>query len=363
VLISGSGFDVPGPIDVRFGDRPATEVSMENDGALRCHTPQTGVAGSVDVTITTSEGQARLAAAFTYQADSTVPDLPTLERAASYDLAVAPLLPVQRALIDVCRARGDAVALLSLPAHFERSDCLQWQEQLRLDFGLAARRGPGDSAQIADLSYAAVYHPWLLVRDDNAPDRARAIACDGAMAGLIAAREHERGVWIAPANLPLQGILGLTPALSDDDWAELFAQQFNLVRLEARDFRPMSAHTLSDERPLLQLSVRRLLIQLRKAVEELGMDFVFESNHQRFREGVRALLEAMLRGLYVRGAFAGAAPAESYRVVTDASVNPPQSVELGRFVASIEVAPAQPAEFISVLLTRGDEGQIRATES
>jgi len=363
VLISGSGFALPGPLTVRFDGRSATDISVENDGALRCRTPRTGAADSVDVTVNTGGGEGRLADAFIYQAAPTAPELPTLEPSAQYDLSATPLLAVQRALIDICRARGDAVALLSLPAHFERRDCVLWQERLRVELGLSARRGPGDGGQVADLSFAAVYHPWLLVRDDSAPDRVRAIPCDGAVAGLIAARERERGVWVAPANAALQGVLGLTPTLGDDDWAELYALQLNLVRAEPRDFRPMSAHTLSDERSLLQLSVRRLLILLRKAAEEHGMDFVFERNHEHFRQGVRALLEAMLGKLYDGGAFAGATNSEAYRVLTDASVNPPQSVEQGRFVASIEVAPSQPAEFISVLLTRGDAGQIRATES
>lgn len=72
---------------------------------------------------------------------------------------------------------------------------------------------------------------------------------------MIAAREQQRQVWVAPANLPLQGVLGLDPALSTADWEELFDLQFNLVRQEPRDFRAMSAHTLGDERSLLQLSV------------------------------------------------------------------------------------------------------------
>ena len=54
------------------------------------------------------------------------------------------------------------------------------------------------------------------------------------------------------------------------------------------------------------------------------MDFVFETNHERFREGVaRDAARRLLRGLFERGAFAGATPEQAYRVVTDASVNPP----------------------------------------
>jgi phage tail sheath protein FI len=219
-----------------------------------------------------------------------------------------------------------------------------------------------DARDIADLSYVAVYHPWLLVRDLNAPDRLRPIPPDGAVCGTIAAREHERQVWVAPANLPLTPALGLVPPISDDDWADLFALQFNLVRPEPRDFRVMSAHTLADERSLLQISVRRLMILLRKAALERGMDFVFETNHERFREGVRVVLEDLLRFMFERGAFAGATPAEAYRVVTDASVNTPQSVDQGRFIALIQVAPSQPLEFVTVLLTRTDPGTLLSVE-
>jgi len=92
------------------------------------------------------------------------------------------------------------------------------------------------------------------------------------------------------------------------------------------------------------------------------MDFVFESNHQRFREAVRLMLEEALKFMFDRGAFAGATPEQSYRVVTDKSVNTPESVDAGRFIAQIQVAPSQPAEFITVLLTRVGEDLLQAAE-
>jgi phage tail sheath protein FI len=180
---------------------------------------------------------------------------------------------------------------------------------------------------------------------------------------MIAARERARQVWVAPANVPLQGVLGLTPAFDAGEWADLFDLQFNLARAEPRDFRLMSAHTLSDEAILQQISVRRLMILLRKAVSDRGMDFVFESNHQRFRETVRMMLEELLRFMFERGAFAGATTDQAYRVVTDKSVNTPESVDAGRFIAQIQVAPSQPMEFITVLLTRIGENLLQAREA
>jgi hypothetical protein len=281
------------------------------------------------------------------------------------DFQDAVLLAVQRAALHLCAARADVVAVLSVPAHFEKRDCIGWLEKFRRRLGLPARRTGFDEdlRQIADLSYAAVYHPWLLTRDEDAPDRLRPVPPDGAVCGMIAARERARGAWVAPANVPLAEALGLTPALSADDWVELFELQFNLVRPEPRDFRAMSAHTLADDRALLQLSVRRLMILLRKVAAERGMDFVFEPNDERFREGVRLALDEMLRAMFARGAFAGDTPQQAFRVVTDATVNPSQSVDQGRFIALIQVAPSQPLEFLTVLLTRVGENLLQATEA
>ena len=48
--------------------------------------------------------------------------------------------------------------------------------------------------------------------------------------------------------------------------------------------------------------------------------------------------------------------------MTDSSVNTSQSIDLGRFVAEIQVRPSQPIEFLTVLLTRTDEGQVLVAE-
>ncbi|HZI18158.1 MAG TPA: hypothetical protein VEY09_06125 [Pyrinomonadaceae bacterium] len=289
--------------------------------------------------------------------------LPVSEPVPEGDDELAPLLRVQHAVLNFCQARGDVLGVLTLPAHFGRQRCVRWLEEFRAHLGLPRRPSfTGAARDAADLSFVSVYHPWLLLADDAGGGRVRAASPDGAACGTVAARERERQVWVAPANVPLRGVLGLTPAVTRDEWAELFDLQFNLAREGPRDFRVMSAHTLSEERIWLQISVRRLLILVRKLVVERGMDFVFESNHERFREGMRMVLSDALRGMFERGAFAGASPSEAFVVRTDSSVNTARDVEAGRFVAQIQVAPSQPLEFITVLLTRVGEDMLQAAE-
>jgi hypothetical protein len=361
VVLTGTGFTTAADTKVQFGAQAATNIQLISATRLRCTAPAGVGAGSVTVEVTNRNGSGSKPDAFIYMPSPTLSPLPVLQPVTEFQNT--PLLAIQQAVITLCQARRDMVGILTLPLHFEKRECIGWQEDLRQRLGLPRRRSVFNEVRdIADLSYVAVYHPWLLVADANAPDGLRPVPCDGAVCGMIAARERQRQVWVAPANVPLQAVLGLLPTFSTDDWADLLDLQFNLVRPEPRDFRAMSAHTLSDEREWLQISVRRLMILLRKVAAERGMDFVFESNHERFREGVRVMLADLLQFMFERGAFAGAAADQAFRVVTDASVNTPQSIEQGRFIVQIQVAPSQPMEFMTVLLTRVSEGVLQATE-
>lgn len=271
----------------------------------------------------------------------------------------SPMLRIHAEMQRLCEARRDVLGIVTLPAGFERRHCLNWLKALRLRLGLAAEGAEGeDSAGQADLSYLAAYHPWLLVPDAAQDERFKTIPADGTMCGMIARRERERGVWISPANMPLFGVFGIAPLLPNSDRADLFEAGFNLPHAEPRDFRVMSAQTLSRDRSVQPISVRRLMMVLRKMLLEGGQKYVFQNNSPQFREAVRLSIVNVLQRLFERGAFAGANPAQAYRVTTDASVNPPDRTERGQFVVEVAVAPSQPTEFIVIRLIRSDDGSV-----
>jgi hypothetical protein len=364
VVITGSGFVPDIPLQVSIGGRNAGNPVMLDNTHLRCVTPPGTAIGLTDVTLRRDTETATLANGFSYIADVTAADLPVVVAPTRYDMT--PLIKVHAALTVLCQARADAAAVLSLPRHFEKRDCINWLQQFRVALNLPAS-GPAPvtdlQPDIADLSYAAVYHPWLLIPDTLArTPTQKALPPDGAACGLIAARELARQVWIAPANMPIPGLVDLEPTISDTDWADMFALGFNLVRAEAKDFRVMSAHTLADDASLLQLSVRRLLIQLRKALLQRGNTYVFESNTPAFRQSVRSGLEALLRFMFNGGAFAGATEPLSFGVSVSDDLNTPQAMAAGQMIARIAIAPSQPMEFISVLLSRNADGGLQAAE-
>ncbi|HYY98787.1 MAG TPA: hypothetical protein VE642_09365, partial [Pyrinomonadaceae bacterium] len=101
----------------------------------------------------------------------------------------------------------------------------------------------------------------------------------------------------------------------------------------------------------------RLLALLRRLALRLGATYVFEPHDDSFRRLVRRGFEGMLGEMFARGAFAGATPAESFRVVTDSTLNTNQMADLGRFIVELKVAPSLPLNFLTIRLVQsGDRG-------
>lgn len=286
--------------------------------------------------------------------------------ASAYD--AAPLLAVHRALLRLAAARADLLALLALPDHYRADDALD--HLARLTPGgdepeaLAAGVPPLTFGETPALGFGALYQPWIVLRTSGRPEgpSLRRQPPEGAVGGTLAAVALGPGAWRSPANLPLVGVLALEPPVGRDAWARLAAAQINSVLRVPRGFVLLSADTLSGDESLRPIPARRLLTLLRRLAFREGARFAFEPNDRRLRDRARHRLERVLGDLYRRGAFAGATPDAGFRVVADASVNPPDSVDRGRFVVELRVAPAHALHYLTVRLIDGGPGRLAVQE-
>jgi hypothetical protein len=285
----------------------------------------------------------------------------TLKKESDYTGDV--LLAVQRALLRLCTVRGDLFAVLSLPEHYREDKAIEYVGNLKdLSFKNVGteRVPPLGGGELNNFSYGAVFHPWLIDRDEHRINVFRRTPPCGAASGVIAQRSLQRGAWIAPANEPLRAVVALEPPINRARFLDLQEAHINLVRQEPRGFVVLDADTLSDDVDLRLINVRRLLVLLRRQALRLGMTYVFEPNSPAFRRLVERGFTDMLDQMFIRGAFAGATPKSSYQVVADDSVNTERSVEQGRFIVELRVAPSLPLNFLTIrLIQNGDRTSVR----
>src|SRR5262249_17928919 len=175
---------------------------------------------------------------------------------------------------------------------------------------------------------------------------------DGAMAGVMAARALSRGAWLAPANEPVRGVVDLTDATDDAGLLVLQGAHVNWLRQEPHGFAVLTPATLIAAEGLGDINVGRPLQLLRRLALREGQTYVFEPNDPSFRRRIQRGFESLLGLMFDRGAFAGTTPSTSFRVVTGDELNPPESVDLGRFFIELRVAPSRPLSFLTVRLVQ-----------
>jgi phage tail sheath protein FI len=219
-----------------------------------------------------------------------------------------------------------------------------------------------------DSSFAAAYHPWLSVNRTvvgqfgAARDQRRAVPPSAFAAGIIAARERRLGLSFGPANELAEGAVLAVDLVTDDEHDVLHQLGVNVYRAERDGFRLTAARTLARDRFLRQLTVRRLMTMLRLVLERQAQWVVFEPNTAEVRELLRNGIVLLLSELYRAGAFAGASEEEAYYVRSDDSLNPRASVDLGRLVVEVGVAPSEPLEFLVLRISRDGDGGVRVEE-
>jgi hypothetical protein len=275
-----------------------------------------------------------------------------LEARSEYDPAL--LVDVQRALLRMCAARGDMLAVLALPEHYREGETLAHPGTLAGSTGKA----PLLANERHVLSYGALYHPWLASTEPGRPGLVRTVSPEGPACGVLAFRANDRGAWIAPANEPLRDVVALEPTFAATSRQALQQAQVNLVRQEPSGFLWLSADTLSEDEDVRPIGVRRLLQLLRRAALLHGVDHVFEPNDDTLARTVERAFDDLLGRMFRLGAFAGRTPVESYQITTGDPPNTPQSVEAGRFIVELKVAPSRPLVFLTVRLARSGSGTL-----
>jgi phage tail sheath protein FI len=204
-------------------------------------------------------------------------------------------------------------------------------------------------------SYGAVYYPWLQIPDPLNSGPLRATPPSGAVAGVFARTDSQRGVWKPPSGTDaiLAGVKSLEYNVTEAENSRLNPRRVNCLRV-LPGFGPTvwGARTLEGDDQLASdwkyVPVRRLALFLEESLQRGTQWVVFEPNGEPLWAQIRLNVGAFLDTLFRQGAFQGRTPREAYFVKCDNATT--TADDLGRGVVNIEVgfAPLKPAEFVVI---------------
>jgi uncharacterized protein len=206
--------------------------------------------------------------------------------------------------------------------------------------------------------HGALYWPRLIT-PDSLPS---GLPPSGAVAGVMARTDSERGVWKAPAGLAagVAGATGVAYPTSDAVSGALNPFAINVLRsFPGAGLVVWGARTLggSDLRgdPFKYVPVRRLTDYIEASLY-LGTQFaVFEPNDPVLWGQLRLAVGGFMRVLFRQGAFQqspSGAESDSFFVICDSSVNPQTEIDAGRVNIVVGFAPLKPAEFVVITITQ-----------
>lgn len=197
-----------------------------------------------------------------------------------------------------------------------------------------------------DSSHAALYYPWIQVLDpvSNQPIN---LPPSGAVAGIYARNDVERGVHKAPANEVLRTAIGLEHLLAKAHQDVLNPEGINCLRFfEGRGFRVWGARTVSSDGEWRYVNLRRYFAYLERSIEAGTQWAVFEPNGDRLWNNVRQTVEDFLFSEWQNDRLFGLKPNEAFFVRCDRSTMSQNDIDSGRMICLIGVAPLRPAEFV-----------------
>jgi phage tail sheath protein FI len=203
-----------------------------------------------------------------------------------------------------------------------------------------------------DTHYAAIYYPGVVVTDPLSGNPLT-VSPSGHVAGIYAQTDATRGVWKAPANVVINGILSLATKLSKGDQDVLNPEPSNINALrdftaQGRGLRVYGARCITSDTEWMYVNIRRLFIYLEASLDQGTQWAVFEPNGPALWARLEQSVGAFLTTVWQAGGLMGATADQAFFVICDQTTMSLDDRENGRLIMQIGVAPVFPAEFVII---------------
>jgi phage tail sheath protein FI len=176
----------------------------------------------------------------------------------------------------------------------------------------------------------------------------------GAVVGVYARVDNDRGVWKAPANVSLNSVIASTVAINDADQESLnvdvnAGKSINAIRtFTGRGTLIWGARTLAgNDNEWRYISVRRFFNMVEESIKKSTAWAVFEPNAAPLWTKTKSMIGSYLTQKWREGALAGAKSEDAFfvKIGLDETMTAQDILE-GRMTVEIGMAVLRPAEFI-----------------
>jgi uncharacterized protein len=203
-----------------------------------------------------------------------------------------------------------------------------------------------------DTHYAAIYYPRIVVSDPLSGNPL-AVSPSGHMAGIYAQTDATRGVWKAPANVVINGILNLETKLSKGDQDILNPEPNNINALrdftaQGRGLRVYGARCITSDTEWMYINVRRLFIFIEASLDQGTQWAVFEPNDQQLWNRLIQSVSSFLTTIWQQGGLMGATADQAFFVKCGYDTMSSDDIDNGRLIMLVGIAPVFPAEFVII---------------
>lgn len=241
---------------------------------------------------------------------------------------------LQLELVSHCENLKDRFAVLDIPGDYRTVDELSSHKES------------------FDTNYAAIYHPWIECYDATTK-KAEYFPPSGAVIGIYARTDIQRGVHKAPANEIVKNCTGLSVSYNEAEQGKLNPKGINLIRaLPGQGIRVWGARTCSSDGNWKYVNVRRLFIYIEESIKKNTNWAVFEPNDAVLWSRVEGTIKVFLTTLWRNGALMGSSPDAAFYVSVGNTTMTSDDILNGRLICEIGVAPVRPAEFVIFRITQ-----------
>lgn len=176
----------------------------------------------------------------------------------------------------------------------------------------------------------------------------------GAVAGVYAAVDRDRGVWKAPANVSLNAVISPAVKISQEQQGEYnvdvnAGKSINIIRsFPGKGVLVWGARTLAgNDNEWRYVNVRRFFNFVEESTKKATEQFVFEPNDANTWVKIQAMIENFLTTLWRQGALQGIKPEHAFYVAVGlGKTMTALDILEGRLIVEIGMAVVRPAEFI-----------------